>query len=117
MLGGETFLSYIWNEIFTAREASIKLGKNPKYIYFLWKRHSNILLKGSVKMIGRELLITREGYEHLKILVKKKSDLVIMINSKVTMKRNNASETSTRLTRISVNLFYCSKKVLNEIKL
>lgn len=101
MLGGETFLSYIWNEIFTAREASIKLGKNPKYIYFLWKRHSNILLKDSVKMIGRELLITREGYEHLKILVKKKSDLVIIFtNSKVTMKRNNVSENSTRLTRI-----------------
>lgn len=79
MLGGETFLSYIWNEIFTAREASIKLGKNPKYIYFLWKRHSNILLKDSVKMIGRELLITREGYEYLKILVKKMNDLTIFL--------------------------------------
>lgn len=79
MLGGETFLTYIWNEILTAREASIKLGKNPKYIYFLWKRHSNILLKDSVKMIGRELLITREGYEYLKILVKKMNDLTIFL--------------------------------------
>jgi hypothetical protein len=70
-------LSYIWNEIFTAREASIKLGKTLKYIYFLWKRHSNILLKDSVKMIGRELLITREGYEYLKILSKKASDLAV----------------------------------------
>ncbi|MFD0769028.1 hypothetical protein ACFQZ1_08995 [Bacillus sp. CGMCC 1.60114] len=65
----------IWNEILAAREASIKLGKNPKYIYFLWVRHSNVLLKGSVKMVGRELLITREGYEYLKKLVKKESDL------------------------------------------
>lgn len=75
MLGGGAYLSYIWNEILTAREASIKLGKNPKYIYFLWVRHSNVLLKDSVKMIGRELLITKEGYEHLKTLVKKESDL------------------------------------------
>uniref|UniRef100_UPI002559EC00 hypothetical protein n=1 Tax=Bacillus cytotoxicus TaxID=580165 RepID=UPI002559EC00 len=63
-------MSLIWNEILTTREASIKLGKNPKYIYFLWVRHSNMLLKGSVEMKGRELLITREGYEHLKTLVK-----------------------------------------------
>lgn len=83
----------------------MKLGKNPKYIYFLWIRHSNILLKGSVKMIGRELLITREGYEYLKILVKKMSDPAIMfINSKVFTKQYNASETSKRLTE-SVNLF------------
>lgn len=101
MLGGETFLSYIWNEILTAREASIKLGKNSKYIYFLWKRHSNILLKGSVKMVGRELLITREGYEYLKLLVKKMSDLVInFANSKVHMKRNYAYGTLKRLTEI-----------------
>ncbi|MHB0803260.1 hypothetical protein PVK73_28210 [Bacillus thuringiensis] len=64
-------MSYIWNEILAAREASIKLGENPKYIFFLWIRHSNILLKDSVKMIGRELLITRERYEYLKILAKK----------------------------------------------
>ncbi|MFB5553125.1 hypothetical protein ACE41B_29415 [Bacillus cereus] len=64
-------MSYIWSEILTARKASINLGKKPKFIYFLWKRHSNVLLKGSVKKIGRELLITREGYEYLKILAKK----------------------------------------------
>ncbi|WP_336992587.1 hypothetical protein [Bacillus toyonensis] len=92
-------MSYIWNEILTAREASITLGKNPKYIYFLWKRHSNILLKDSVKMLGRELLITREGYEHLKIIVKKMNDLgIIFTNSKVTTNQSNASETSKRLT-------------------
>lgn len=55
----------------TAREASIKLGKNPKYIYFLWRRNSDILLKGSIQMKGRELLITKEGYEHLKASEKK----------------------------------------------
>lgn len=107
--GGRTSLSSIWNEIITAREASVKLGKNPKYIYFLWKRHSNILLKDSVRMIGRELLITREGYEHLKILVKKESDLVIMINSKVFMKRYNTFKVSKRLTgnfRVSLFLLF-----------
>lgn len=105
-MGGGTFLSYIWNEILTAREASIKLGKNPKYIYFLWKRHSDILLKGSVKMIGRELLITREGYEYLKILVKKMNDLVInFTNCKVTMKQNNTSKTKRGLTEFQLILF------------
>lgn len=105
-MGGGTFLSYIWNEILTAREASIKLGKNPKYIYFLWKRHSDILLKGSVKMIGRELLITREGYEYLKILVKKMNDLVINFTiSKVTMKQNNNSKTKRGLTEFQLILF------------
>lgn len=104
-------MSYIWNEILTAREASIKLGKNPKYIYFLWVRHSNVLLKDSVKMIGRELLITREGYEYLKILVKKMSDLgVILTNSKVTMKQNNASETAKRLTEYRLVFLHYSKK-------
>lgn len=61
----------------TARDASIKLGKNPKYIYFLWKRGSNMLLDGSVKMMGSTLLITKEGYEHLKELTKIESDLTI----------------------------------------
>ncbi|MGE6599798.1 hypothetical protein [Bacillus proteolyticus] len=52
-------------------------------------------MKGSVKMIGRELLITREGYEYLKTLVKKKSDLaIIFTNSKVFMKWYNTFETS-----------------------
>ncbi|HDX9654740.1 hypothetical protein [Bacillus sp. GL1(2024)] len=102
-------MSYIWNEILTAREASIKLGKNPKYIYFLWKRHSDILLKGSVKMIGRELLITREGYEYLKILVKKMSDLVIhFANNKVSMKRNYAYGTLKRINQFRLILFYCT---------
>ena len=55
----------------TAKEASIKLGKNPKYIYLLWKRKSNLLLRESVKMRGNTLLITREGYEHLKSSGKK----------------------------------------------
>lgn len=52
----------------TASEASEKLGKNPKYIYLLWKRESNILLNNSVKLRGNTLLISTEGYEHLKAL-------------------------------------------------
>lgn len=49
----------------TAQEASVKLGKNPKYIYLLWKKESNVLLKGSVELKGNTLLITQEGYNHL----------------------------------------------------
>lgn len=61
----------------TASEASIKLGKNPKYIYQLWRRGSDLLLKGSVEMKGSTLLITKEGYEHLEALTKIESDLTI----------------------------------------
>lgn len=64
----------IWNDFMAARDASIKLGKNPKYIYHLWKRESNILLKGSVEMKGSTLLITREGYEHLEASGIKEND-------------------------------------------
>lgn len=56
----------------TASEASEKLGKNPKYVYILWKRESNLLLKDSVRLKGNTLLISNEGYEHLKALNKAK---------------------------------------------
>lgn len=73
-----------WTDILTAREVSINLGMNPKYVYHLWKRDSDMLLEGSVEMKGSTLLITREGYEHLKMLTKKESDLAInWTNSKV----------------------------------
>lgn len=61
----------------TARDASLMLGKNPKYIYQLWRRGSDLLLKGSVEMKGSTLLITKEGYEHLEKLTKIESDLTI----------------------------------------
>ena len=57
----------------TASEASIKLGKNSKYIYLLWRRESDRLLKGSVVMKGNTLLISKEGFEHLKVLINKES--------------------------------------------
>lgn len=67
----------IWDEIMTAQEASIKLGMNPKYIYQLWRRGSDLLLKGSVEMKGSTLLITKDGYDHLEHLTKIESDLAI----------------------------------------
>lgn len=80
-----------WNEIMTASEASVKLNKNPKYIYLLWRKNSNMLLKGSLEMKGGVLLITREGYEHLKPLVKKGEDLVnTPSNYKVEGKNDSA---------------------------
>lgn len=60
-----------WNNILTAKEASLKLGKNEKYIYLLLKNDSKILLKDSVSKEGNTLLITREGYNHLKWFLRK----------------------------------------------
>lgn len=61
----------------TAGEASELLGKNPKYIYQLWRRGSDTLLKDSVEMKGSTLLITVQGFEHLQRLTKIESDLII----------------------------------------
>lgn len=63
-----------WEQIIVAREASEELGKNPKYIYLLWKENSNLLLKDSVCLKGNTLLITRTGIEHLRPLTKKEGD-------------------------------------------
>lgn len=65
----------ILDDIMTANEASIALGKNEKYIYSLWKSNSPILKKNSVALKGKTLLITKEGYEHLIPLAKKGEDL------------------------------------------
>lgn len=74
----------MWTDIISASEASVMLGKNPKYIYFLWRRGSSKLLEGSVIMKGNTLLITRAGFDHLNNLTKKESDLAIKSpNSKV----------------------------------
>ncbi len=57
----------MFDNIMTAKEASIKLGKNPKYIYFLWKRGSDMLPSDKhIALIGSTLLISYEGYLHLK---------------------------------------------------
>lgn len=63
-----------WNNILTAKEASLTLGKNEKYIYLLWKAKSPLLLKNSVSKKGNTLLITRQGFEHLKQQLKNESD-------------------------------------------
>ena len=57
-----------------AKEASLMLGKNEKYIYFLFKMNSNMLLEGSVVLKRNTLLISREGFEHLKFLHANKND-------------------------------------------
>lgn len=55
-----------WNRIMTAKEASLKLGKNEKYIYLLWKNESELLMENSVSKKGNTLLITKDGYNHLR---------------------------------------------------
>lgn len=68
------YIEMDWNNIMTAKEASLKLGKNEKYIYLLWKNDSTLLLDGSVNKKGNTLLITRKGYDHLKRQLKNESD-------------------------------------------
>lgn len=68
-----------WEDILTAKEASLMLGKNEKYVYILFKMNSDMLLKGSVVLKGKTLLISREGFEHLKRIhaaTAKKKELV-----------------------------------------
>ncbi|RRN67076.1 hypothetical protein EI200_23865 [Peribacillus simplex] len=67
----------VWDDIMTAREASVELGKNTKYVYLLWRRGSDVLLKDSVQMKGSTLLITRQGFEHLKLIANEGSHKLI----------------------------------------
>lgn len=76
ILNQEVRIVKLWDDIMTAQEASIKLGKNPKYVYFLWKRGSNMLLKDSVQMKGSTLLITRQGFEHLSLISSKEDNFL-----------------------------------------
>lgn len=67
-----------WDNILTAKEASLMLGKNEKYIYILFKMNSKMLLEGTVILKGNTLLISREGFEHLQSIhaaAKKKNNL------------------------------------------
>ena len=69
---GERWISMVnGDDILTAKEASLMLGKNEKYIYFLFKMNSNMLLEGSVALKGNTLLISREGFKHLKFLYRR----------------------------------------------
>lgn len=75
-----------WEDILTAKEASLMLGKNEKYVYILFKMNSEMLLKGSVVLKGNTLLISREGFEHLK----SKHAATTKKNELVYKERNNA---------------------------
>lgn len=61
----EVYIKLDWDKIMTAKEASLKLGKNEKYVYLLWKNNSDSLLENSVSLKGKTLLISEEGFEHL----------------------------------------------------
>lgn len=74
-----------WSKIMTAREASLKLGKNEKYVYFLWKNNSDALLENSVSMKGNTLLISKDGYEHLKRQIKDGSNYFSTSKGKVRL--------------------------------
>ncbi|AEV95030.1 hypothetical protein PECL_739 [Pediococcus claussenii ATCC BAA-344] len=51
--------------LFSAREASLKLGKSPSYIRQLYNNYPEKLLQGTVAKIGNVLVITQEGVDYL----------------------------------------------------
>ena len=84
---GERWIIMVkWEDILTAKEASLMLGKNEKYVYILFKMNSEMLLKGSVVLKGKTLLISREGFEHLKCI----HAATAKKNKMVYEERNNA---------------------------
>lgn len=54
-----------WSLIYTAREASAKLGKNDSYVRTIHSRTPEKLLQGEWKKVGRELLVTKKCIDHL----------------------------------------------------
>lgn len=52
--------------LYTAKEASLLLGKEESYVRQLYKKFPDKFKKGTIRKIGRELIITKEGVDHLK---------------------------------------------------
>lgn len=54
------------DDLYTAKEASLMLGKNPAYVKVLHNKTPEKLPKGQYRKIGRELIITKDGIEQLR---------------------------------------------------
>lgn len=58
------------NELYTAKEASLMLGKGPGYIKVLHHKTPEKMPRGQYRKIGRELIVTRKGIEQLRRNIK-----------------------------------------------
>lgn len=59
------------DDLYTAKDASILLGKNPSYVKILHNKTPEKLPKGQYRKIGRELIITKDGIERLRREIQK----------------------------------------------
>lgn len=64
------------NELYTAKEASLMLGKGPGYIKVLHHKTPEKMPRGQYRKIGRELIITKKGIEQLRHNIKRVSNFV-----------------------------------------
>lgn len=62
------------NELYTAKEASLMLGKGPGYIKVLHHKTPEKMPRGQYRKIGRELIITKKGVEQLRHNIKRVSN-------------------------------------------
>ena len=62
------------NELYTAKEASLMLGKGPGYIKVLHHKTPEKMPRGQYRKIGRELIITKKGIEQLHHNIKRVSN-------------------------------------------
>ncbi|WIE01471.1 hypothetical protein QN289_03695 [Latilactobacillus curvatus] len=62
------------NELYTAKEASLMLGKGAGYIKVLHHKTPEKMPRGQYRKIGRELIITKKGIEQLRHNIKRASE-------------------------------------------
>lgn len=58
------------SDLYTAKEASLMLGKGPGYIKVLHHKTPEKMPRGQYRKIGRELIVTRKGIEQLRRNIK-----------------------------------------------
>lgn len=54
------------NKLHTAIEASLMLGKADSYVTQLYRKYPGRLKVGTYRKIGREIIITQDGIDHLR---------------------------------------------------
>lgn len=54
------------DKLMSAKEASLKLGKNEEYISQMWRKYPDKFKPKTIKKIGMTLVITEEGLEYFR---------------------------------------------------
>lgn len=62
------------SDLYTAKEASLMLGKGAGYIKVLHHKTPEKMPRGQYRKIGRELIITKKGIEQLRRNIKRTSN-------------------------------------------